>query len=196
MHCEFCLNVFSLISKLGCVCFGWKSLLEMLFRKWGCLVGPENSIFRKLKSVDPKKKPLTTEMLLHFYFPFKAFPENDRERERESARARERRTSGPRSWAPALVRRRDRDRDLGSRSCRDRWSWSQIALSIAITTRSSDWKHFWNWWFLGCGLFFLGCGLCFLICVFLLLFQTPENIFRKIFWNATKHQKTFSFSGN
>ena len=29
--------------------------------------------------------------------------------------------------------------------------------------------------------FFLGCGLCFLICVFLLLFQTPENIFRKIF---------------
>ena len=27
----------------------------------------------------------------------------------------------------------------------------------------------------------------FLICVFLLLFQTPENIFRKNFWNATKH---------
>ena len=25
------------------------------------------------------------------------------------------------------------------------------------------------------------------ICVFLLLFQTPENIFQKIFWNATKH---------
>ena len=27
----------------------------------------------------------------------------------------------------------------------------------------------------------------FWICVFLLLFQTPKNIFRKIFWNATKH---------
>ena len=52
------------------------------------MVGPENSIFRKLKSVDPKKKPLTTEMLLHFYFPFKAFPENVRERERARARAR------------------------------------------------------------------------------------------------------------
>ena len=73
---------------LGCVCFGWKLLPEMLFRKWGCLVGPENSIFRKLKSVDWKKKPLTTEIVLHFYFPFKVFPEN--ERERESARARDR----------------------------------------------------------------------------------------------------------
>ena len=50
------------------------------------MVGPENSIFRKLKSVDPKKKPLTTEMLLHFYFTFKGFSENERERERESAR--------------------------------------------------------------------------------------------------------------
>ena len=29
-------------SILGCVCFGWKSLLKMLFWKWGCLVGPEN----------------------------------------------------------------------------------------------------------------------------------------------------------
>ena len=34
------------------------------------------------------------------------------------------------------------------------------------------------------------------VCVFLFLFQTPENIFRKIFWNATKHGKIFSFSGN
>ena len=70
---------------LGCVCFGWKSLPKMLFQKWGCLVGPENSIFRKLKSVDPKKMPLTTEIDLHFYFPFKAFPENERERERARA---------------------------------------------------------------------------------------------------------------
>ena len=114
------------------------------------------------------------------------------------------------------VRRPGRDRDSRSRSRRsqrdrDPWSWSSARSrsgsrsrslrdryhgAIAITARSSDWKHFWNWWFLGCGLFFLGCGLCFLICVFLLLFQTPENIFRKIFWNATKHQKTFSFSEN
>ena len=52
------------------------------------MVGPENSIFRKLKSVDRKKMPLTTEIILHFYFPFKAFPENERERERERAGVR------------------------------------------------------------------------------------------------------------
>ena len=75
----------SLVLYLGCVCFGWKSLPEMLFQKWGCFVGLENSIFRKMKSVDKKKKPLTTEIILHFYFPFKVFPEN--ERERESAHA-------------------------------------------------------------------------------------------------------------
>ena len=59
----------------------------MLFRKWGCLVGPENRIFRKLISVDPKKMALTTEIILHFHFHFKVFPEKERERERESERA-------------------------------------------------------------------------------------------------------------
>ena len=117
---------------LGCVCFGWKSLPEMLFRKWGCLVGPENSIFWKLKSVDPKKKPLTTEIDLHFYFPFKAFPEN--ERERESTRAREekwRTRSRRREIAPlvAISRRRDRavDRDLASARSRRREIWEVVA---------------------------------------------------------------------
>ena len=251
----------------------------MLFRKWGCLVGPENSIFRKLKSVDPKKMPLTTEIILHFYFPFKVFPENFTKRER--ARARERRRNIPVSSTitgelRAPVRAdlassspttaiRDRDRRF-ARSChrsrsredRDRavarsrrrsrsWSreiaikgaisrsverdlavarsrcWSrsrlrEIALLIAIspsrdragsrsrsreavdrdlakkarsrsTTRLSDWIGR-RWWF------FSGLWLVFFwICVFLLLFQTPENIFRKIFWNATKHMETFSFSG-
>ena len=39
-----------------------------------------------------------------------------------------------------------------------------------------------RWWF------FSRLWLVFFwICVFLLLFQTPENIFWKIFWNATKH---------
>ena len=128
----------------------------MLFRKWGCLVGPENSIFRKLKSVDSKKQPLTTEMLLHFYFPFKAFPEN--ERERESTRAHERgedpgviasSSSSPRSRAPVRAP-------------------APIRGVIAIAARSSLMIFF-----------FLGCGLCFLICVFLLLFQTPNT--RKYF---------------
>ena len=63
----------------------------MLFRQWGCLVGPENRIFQKLISVDRKKMALTTEIILHFHFHFKVFPE--RERERESKRARGRRPS-------------------------------------------------------------------------------------------------------
>ena len=161
------------------------------FRKWGCLVGPENSIFRKLKSVDPKKKPLTTEMLLHFYFSFKAFPENERERGRERARARKRRRSSPRSRAPTPVR--DRDRDPRSRlTVRSREG--KIAI-FARSRRRSCGRRTGNI-FVVDDFFFLGCGLCFLICVFLLFFQTPENIFRKIFWNATKHMEIFSFSGN
>ena len=233
----------------------------MLFRKWVCLVGSENSIFRKLKSVDQKKKPLTTEMLLHFYFTFKGFLENERERERERERARARREDPVRDRelqlqseiaidgeiAPSIAiswRRRDRDparsrsriatcrdrdlglrsrcdRDLGSRSRRDRnravdrdravSAVITIALSIAISDRDravsaviaiSDRDHgavVGLETFLELMIFFfwvVACGLCFLICVFLLLFQTPENIFRKFFWNATKHMETFSFSGN
>ena len=57
-----------------------------------------------MKSADQKKMPLTTEIDLHFYFPFKAFPEN--ERERESVRARERR-SNERNLAFARSRRRE-----------------------------------------------------------------------------------------
>ena len=147
----------------------------MLFQKWGCLVGPENSIFRKLKSVDSKKQPLTTEMLLHFYFPFKAFPEN--ERERESTRAHERgeepgaiasSSSSPRSRAPvrapapvwgAIVisrRRRDRDRAVD----RDRRLGSQ---------RSRRW-----WFYVFSGLWLLFSDLCF-----------PSS------FPNTKHQKIF-----
>ena len=60
---------------------------ENHFRK--CFSGNDAVwLVRKLKSVDPKKMPLTTEIDLHFYFPFKAFPKNERERERERARAR------------------------------------------------------------------------------------------------------------
>ena len=97
----------------------------MLFRKWGCLVGPENSIFWKLKSVDRKKMPLTTEIILHFYFPFKVFPENFTKRER--ARARERRRNIPVSSTitgelRAPVRA---DRDLAGKHSSRRWSRSR-----------------------------------------------------------------------
>ena len=44
---------------------------ENHFRKCGCLVGSENRIFRKLISVDLKKKALNTEMNFRSYFHFK-----------------------------------------------------------------------------------------------------------------------------
>ena len=36
---------------LGCVCFGFKLISEMLFHKIGCLVGPENWVKLKMFSV-------------------------------------------------------------------------------------------------------------------------------------------------
>ena len=134
----------------------------MLFRKWGCLVGPENSIFRKLKSVDPKKMPLTTEIILHFYFPFKVFPENERERERARARVREEKKhssqSDDRRRTPSSSPRRSHElqsddcnprsrstaRSLSSRD-RDRWhdlakrrSQSRIAV-VGLELARSAW---------------------------------------------------------
>ena len=61
----------------------------MLFRKCGCLVGPENRIVQKLISVDRKKKALTTEMNFRSYFHFKWIPDRERERARASAREEE-----------------------------------------------------------------------------------------------------------
>ena len=182
---------------LGCVCFGWKSLPEMLFRKWGCLVGPGNSIFRKLKSVDPKKKPLTTEIVLHFYFPFKVFPENERERERARARDRDlqsailpsliaisspRPRSPVRDPAPSLIaisspRSRDAvDRDLAKDRDRDRrreLAKITIAISPLIGRRTvfsvvvED--------------FFLGYGLCFLDLCFSSSFPNTRKYFSENF---------------
>ena len=109
----------------------------MLFRKWGCLVGPENSIFRKLKSVDPKNVPLTTEMLLHFYFTFKGFPENERERERARARRRSSgiasSSSSPRSRSTARSRRRSQSREEGEIAIRRDRDLGSLRAVIAIS---------------------------------------------------------------
>ena len=186
---------------IGWVCFGWKSFPEMLFQTWGCVVGPENSIFRKLKSVDSKNQPLTTEMLLHFYFPFKAFPEN--ERERESTCAHERgedpgaiasSSSSPRSrapvWAPAPVRgaiaisRRRRDRDRAVIAIRDR-NCTVIAIrdrdravdrdrAIDRDRRSRSRRDRRWWFYVFSGLWLVFSDLCF-----------PSS------FPNTKHQKIF-----
>ena len=51
------------IFHLGYVCFNFKPLPEMLFRKCGCLVAQGKYIFRKLFEVDQENEPLTTEMV-------------------------------------------------------------------------------------------------------------------------------------
>ena len=102
-----------------------------------------------------------------------------------------------RSRSRAIARSRSRDRAVASSHLRSRstardhavarsrsravassrrWSRDRVG-EIAISDRDHWWYFSW-------------------VCVFLFLFQTPENIFRKIFWNATKHGKIFSFSGN
>ena len=105
----------------------------MLFRKWGCLVGPENSIFRKLKSVDPKKKAFDHRNAFTLLFSLQSISGKwERERERERVRARERRRSSPGSRAPAPVR--DRELQLQSEIAID----GEIAPSIAISRRRRD----------------------------------------------------------
>ena len=121
--------------------------------------------------------PLTTKIILHFYFPFKIFPENERERERERARARERRSDQWRDLTTASSRRiqiaidggRGRSEiapsindDKSSPTARSR---SRLLREIAIDgaiSRSVDRD-------LGSSSlavdrdFFLGCGLCFFL---------------------------------
>ena len=103
------------------------------------MVGQKNFIFWKLKSVDPKKKPLTTKIILHFYFPFKVFPENERERERAGDRNLQSAIS-PSLIAISSLRSRDAvDRDLakGSRSRSRRRSQSRIAIDGTVVRRCS-----------------------------------------------------------
>ena len=92
--------------------------------------GPENSIFRKLKSVDRKKMPLTTKIILHFYFPFKVFPENFTERERERVRVREEKKHSNQSD--------DRWRTPSSSPRRSRSRWQTFQSPLIAISSSRD----------------------------------------------------------
>ena len=112
----------------------------MLFRKCGCLVGPENSIFRKLISVDPKKKALTTEMNFRSYFHFKRSPERERERARGRQRPSQRRSH---VQAPVSVVRKHQRRRSRSEIANSPSRQSQPARCFArsrLMARSSDWS--------------------------------------------------------
>ena len=116
--------------------------------------------------------------------PGGAISQRSPRRSRSRDRRRDLAPSRDRAVASSRLRSRStaRDRTVArSRSQIDR----EIAQSraravdreIAISDRDRWWYFSW-------------------VYVFLLLFQTLKNIFRKIFWNATKHREIFSFSGN
>ena len=142
--------------------------------------------------------PLTTEIILHFYFPFKAFPENERERERERACVRGEAINGAISHRIEIAIDGERGRSEIAPSINDDKSSPTTAPliaingAIAISTFSRDRdrrrdlakRRSRSWIFLSRrrSRFFSRLWLVFFwICVILLLFQTPENIFRKIF---------------
>ena len=190
------------------LCLFWvKITFGNAFSKMRLFSWSEKFYFPEIEIHWPKKKSLWPRKCFYTsIFPSKHFRKM-RERERERACAHERRRSSLRSRAPAPVRDRDRRRDRAkarSRSSRDHTVDRDLAVDRDLTFARSRSRcrsrsrrgHRTGNIFIVDDFFFLGCGLCFLICVFLLLFQTPENIFRKIFWNATKHMETFSFSGN
>ena len=118
-----------------------------------------------------------------------------RDRNRRFARSRHRSQSHDVNrdlLAFARSRRRSRSR-IGAREAPCRRTQSSV----------NRWWFFF-WVFFGFCLCFSGFVFSFFFSkhqkiffgLFLLLFLTPKNIFRIIFWNATKHMKTFSFPEN
>ena len=161
----------------------------------------------------------------HFHFKWLPALENRRERERERERQRERErererekerrdrdiigtapsadiigiTDGavPTSPTPRTCRSRQlRLRRSRSRRSRSRWLRSCLRLSEFddfflgfVCILRNEWYYIFIWWPRKCE------KMCFLW-YFQEHKQTSENIFRNIFWNATKHMKTFSFPEN
>ena len=115
---------------LGCVCFGWKSLPEIIFpqtRMFGChgkWYFPKNDFrLTNIFTFDP-------EMIFSPHFHFKAFPEKERERERERERARVREEKKPNSQS-----------DDCRRTLSSRWRRSPVRRSLRrsrSTVRSRD----------------------------------------------------------
>ena len=88
---------------LGCVCFGFKSFLEILFCKCGCLFAYGKWIFRKRILVDRKIKAFDLENIFCQNFTFKSFPKTHKERKRERKDSRANRE-----------REREREREIAN----------------------------------------------------------------------------------
>ena len=135
------------------------------FSTWPvCLVAMENRIFRKLKSIWPEFYSFDPEIVLHFHFTFKPFPGHAQKRD-----------------IVYLFSNRE-----NVRKC-DRIWWFFFLGFVCVSVLRNEWNYIFVWQPRKCE------KMCFLW-YFQEHNQTPENIFQNIFWNATKHMKTFSFS--
>ena len=134
-----------------------------------CLVATVNFIFRKMASCWPKFSPLTRKWFYTLIFTSNHI-RRERERERES----------PDRRAP-IVDRRVAQSTSGAIVQQARSTIAPLVnrdlATIEIAPSSPSSGFVW-------------------ICLFLVLLQTPENIFQKFFWNATKYMKTFFFPKN
>ena len=140
---------------------------------------------------DPVSAVRTSKLQLAPFTSTSAVDRDSRSRTRLRADRNRRGASQDRNWRFARSRRRspsrlraDRDRRFArSRSTARSSDWS--SRSTAPSNPVERWASIWV--------------LClfFWFCLFpCSIFQAPENIFRKIFWNTTKHIKTFSFPEN
>ena len=160
-----CVSVlfFACFVSLCSVCFDFKLIPEMIFRKIGCLVVTSNLV--KLKSISswPKNIAKTTKNDLCFHFHFKWLPalENRREKERKSKkiadvgarRSHRSKTIAPlRSFKPTLVEpshrssrssrhfrttREERDRKRKKIDNRTRSTMAPVRRSHQIDDRTS-----------------------------------------------------------
>ena len=183
----------------------------------GCLVVTSNSV--KLKSISswPKMRAKTTENHFRFHFYFKWFPALENRRERERARERER---GRKKEERVEIIQSRAHRYCLPTSLAPRWSRSMLCAkhrpcrsrSRLRTNRDlakcPDLMIFFFWVFFLCfeEWMILYIRLAtekiwenvsnkYKMC-FLWYFQEHNQTSENIFWNATKHMKTFFFPKN
>ena len=132
---------------LGCVCFGWKSLLEMLFWNEAVWLVRKILFFGNWNPLTPKKCLWPRKSVYTSIFPSQHFRKM---RERERARARGEASDG--EIAPLIAISPSRERD-GSRSRstareEDPRSWSrlsEIVISSSIAIAPSSLLMIFSW---------------------------------------------------
>ena len=194
-------------SILGCVCFGWKSLPEMLFRIYGCLVAHGKCIFRKCFSIGLSTSVNWFPFL--FYLQIPIFRKTERElseretrlraeRERERGRTQKTQKSLTQIIVPDRVAPQNRSSSTQIVVPDCDLAFAPIAIvaliSFARSRLSSNPVATRLWIFFFWVLFvFLDWGMKLYICLAAekMWATSRKCVFYGIFNNTTKHQKIF-----